>query len=51
MEAVYKQLFELKYFGGFSLFETYNLPIGLRNWFLKMLSDQLKAESEANKNS
>jgi hypothetical protein len=49
MEIVYKQLFELKYFGGFSLFESYNLPIGLRNWYTKLLADQLKLESEANK--
>ena len=49
MEIVYKQLFELKYFGGFSLFETYNIPIGLRNWYLKLLSDQLKMEAEAGK--
>jgi len=37
----------LKYYGGFSLFESYNLPIGLRQWFVKKLIDQLKEENDA----
>jgi hypothetical protein len=36
----------LKYYGGFSLFESYNLPIGLRKWFVDKLSEQLKKESD-----
>ena len=47
MEAVYKHMFDLKYYGGFSLFESYNLPIGLRNWYIQLLSEQLKKEAEA----
>jgi hypothetical protein len=39
-------MFYLKYYGGFSLFETYNLPIQLRRWFMNKLSEQLTKESE-----
>lgn len=46
MEGVYEQFFYLKYYGGWSLFESYNLPVGLRNWFVKKLTDQLKSEAE-----
>ena len=44
---VYEQFFYLKYYGGFSLFESYNLPIALRKWFLDKLMEQLKEESNA----
>jgi hypothetical protein len=37
----------LKYSGGWSFSEAYNLPIGLRNWFTKRLVKQLEAEKEA----
>jgi len=47
MEDVYEQFFYLKYSGGWSFTEAYNLPVGLRNWFVRRLSKQLKAESEA----
>jgi len=46
-ENIYEQFFYLKYYGGFSLFESYNLPIGLRQWFVKKLIDQLKEENDA----
>lgn len=36
----------MKYYGGWSLFETYNFPIQLRNWFVKKLSEQLEKESD-----
>jgi hypothetical protein len=39
-------MFYLKYYGGFSLFESYNLPVQLRKWFTKKLTDQLNKESE-----
>ena len=29
--------------------EAYNLPVGLRTWFLKRLSKQLNDEAEANR--
>jgi len=37
----------MKYHGGFSIFETYNLPIKIRNWFCQRLAKQLKDEEEA----
>ena len=47
MENVYEQFFFLKYSGGWSFSEAYNLPIGLRLWFLDRLIKQLEAEKEA----
>jgi|TARA_R110000824_G_scaffold93147_1_gene225490 hypothetical protein len=47
MENVYEQFFFLKYSGGWSLAEAYNLPIGLRKWFVERLVKQLEAEKEA----
>ena len=48
-QSLYETFFYLKYYGGFSLFESYNLPIGLRQWFVNKLVDQLKEESDAMK--
>jgi len=39
----------LKYYGAWSFTEAYNLPIGLRKWFIKRLSKQLEQEAEAAK--
>lgn len=36
----------MKYSGGWSFTEMYNLPIGLRNWFFERLVKQIKDESE-----
>jgi hypothetical protein len=47
MEAIYEQFFYLKYYGGWSFTEAYNLPIGLRSWFVHKLSEQIKKENEA----
>jgi hypothetical protein len=47
IENVYEQFFFLQYKGGWSLSEIYNLPVGLRNWFVKRLVKQLEEESEA----
>ncbi|HAB39547.1 MAG TPA: hypothetical protein DCE52_16375 [Rhodobacteraceae bacterium] len=47
MENIYEQFFFLKYSGGWSLTEAYNLPVGLRNWFVKRLLKQIKDENEA----
>ena len=47
MEHVYEQFFFLKYSGGWSIGESYNLPIGLRKWFVERLVKQLEAEKEA----
>ena len=44
---VYEQFFQLKYYGGWSFFEAYNLPIMIRRWFLSRLAKQKKDENEA----
>jgi len=36
----------LKYHGGWSLTEAYNLPIGLRHWFLRRLAKQFEDEKK-----
>jgi len=56
MENVYNEFFLLKYHGGWSFIEAYNLPVSLRIWFLKRLQRQFDDEAEAhekarNKNS
>jgi len=47
MENVYDQFFYLKYSGGWSFIEAYNLPVALRKWFVQRLIRQLKMEKEA----
>jgi hypothetical protein len=46
-QQIYEQFFILKYHGGWSLIESYNLPVGLRNWFTERLIKQLQDEAEA----
>jgi len=46
MENVYEQFFFLKYSGGWSFSEAYNLPVGLRKWFVERLIRQLETEKE-----
>ena len=46
IQSVYEELFLLKYHGGWSFFEAYNLPITIRRWFLKRLTKQLEDEAE-----
>jgi len=50
-EAVYEQLFQLKYYGGWSFFETYNLPVSVRGWFLERLIEQKKQEADSMQNT
>ena len=47
MESIYEQFFFLKYSGGWSFSEAYNLPVGLRKWFVERLLRQLESEQEA----
>lgn len=47
MEKVYEQFFYLKYYGGWSFIEAYNLPVGLRKWFTEKLSDHMNKEAQA----
>ena len=44
---VYEQFFFLKYHGGWSFSEAYNLPIKIRHWFVHRLVKQLNDEKEA----
>lgn len=46
MEQVYECFFTLKHYGGWSLYELYNLPIGLRTWFLERTIKEYKKEAE-----
>jgi len=46
MENVYEQFFLLKHHGGWSLFELYNLPVGLRTWFLERMIKEFEKEKE-----
>jgi hypothetical protein len=46
MENVYEQFFYLKYVSNWSFTELYNLPIGLRRWFVQRTSQQKEAEQK-----
>ena len=46
VESVYEEIFILKHHGGWSFIESYNLPIQLRQWFVKRLVKEFKAEKE-----
>jgi len=37
----------MKYYGGWSFTEAYNLPVTVRRWFLEKLINQMKKEQEA----
>jgi len=37
----------LKYYGGWSFTEAYNLPIKIRRWFLEKLVQQMEKENKA----
>ena len=50
-EGIYEQIFFLKYNGGWSFSEIYNLPIGLRNWFVKRTIKQMEDEAQAIKDA
>ena len=43
---VYNQLFLLQYYGKWSFIELYNLPIGLRDWFMDRLGTELKEQAD-----
>tara|TARA_Y100000034_G_C6792337_1_gene354850 strand:+ start:17 stop:244 length:228 start_codon:yes stop_codon:yes gene_type:complete len=46
IESVYEQFFYMKYYGGWSFTEAYNLPVKVRDWFVNKLTEQLKMEHE-----
>tara|TARA_B100000900_G_scaffold405482_1_gene415142 strand:- start:790 stop:936 length:147 start_codon:yes stop_codon:yes gene_type:complete len=39
----------MKYHGGWSFTEAYNLPVKLRGWFLQRLAEEIKKENEAHR--
>tara|TARA_R100001015_G_C4623538_1_gene181378 strand:- start:954 stop:1157 length:204 start_codon:yes stop_codon:yes gene_type:complete len=43
---VYEEFFLMKYHGGWSFIEAYNLPIVIRRWFLNRLVEEIKNEAE-----
>jgi NADH-quinone oxidoreductase subunit J len=45
MEPVYEQFFVLQYHGISSFLEAYNLPVGLRKWYLSKLKEQFDLEA------
>ena len=47
MEAIYEQFFYMKYNGGWSFSEAYNLPVKLREWFVERLVKQIETENKA----
>ena len=51
IESVYEQFFYLKYYGGWSFIEAYNLPVKIRHWFVHKLSDHMEKEREAMKDA
>ena len=51
IENVYEQFFYLKYYGGWSFIEAYNLPVKIRHWFVHKLSSQMEKEKEAAENA
>ena len=51
IEKVYEQFFYLKYYGGWSFIEAYNLPVKIRNWFMHRLNEQMEKEQEAVENA
>ena len=46
MENVYQEFFALKYHGGWSFIEAYNLPVRIRTWFLRRLTEQMQKEAD-----
>jgi hypothetical protein len=49
MKQVYEIFHLMKYHGGWSFIESYNLPIGLRKWYFDLLVKQKESEAEAAK--
>lgn len=45
-KGVYEEIFQLKYHGGWSFIEAYNLPTGLRRWFIQRLVRQFEEEKK-----
>jgi len=46
IENVYEEMFLMKYHGGWSFIESYNLPVQIRRWFLSRLAKQFEDEKK-----
>ena len=51
IKDIYEVIFLLKYYGGWSFTEVYNLPIGLRKWFFERLVKEKEKENPKKKNT
>jgi len=49
LESVFENLFQLKHQGNWDLRETFNYPVGFRNWLIERLRKQLEEEAKKNK--
>ena len=45
-ENLYEEFFLLKYHGGWSFIEAYNLPVALRRWWIDRLAKQFEEEHQ-----
>jgi len=46
IKNIYEQLFFMNYIGNWSITELYNLPIGLRGWFIERTIKQKEDEKK-----
>lgn len=46
IKDVYEQMFFMNYVGNWSITELYNLPVGLRKWFVEKTIKQKEKEQE-----
>jgi len=51
IKNVYEEFFAMKYYGGWSFMEAYNLPVLIRRWFLKRLAEEIQKEADQMKKS
>jgi hypothetical protein len=47
MQGVYEQFFALMYHANWDFQQAYNLPVGLRDWFVNRLIKQKEDEQKA----
>jgi hypothetical protein len=47
IKEVYEQMFFMNYTGNWTITELYNLPVGLRRWFVERTVKQKTEEREA----
>ena len=47
IKDVYEQMFFMNYLGNWSITELYNLPVGLRSWFVRRTIKQKEEEAKA----